>query len=199
MPVILIPLRRYHFGGVTACHGIHRSQRGPIFQRISIYGDLGCMALRGHPSPRYSAWPENRKLPEQSHHLTYLLPFVSGACFYPEFFASEMMRWGECWMMMMLGRGGAEILAPADPIAVAYSADHGTHTLVIALRLGCPFRHHAPAPCLSRGSLHGELLLALNTTPPPSTSLSDLMPLRQIPSPPLPIHSTTTTMALYIC
>ncbi|GJU50723.1 putative ribonuclease H-like domain-containing protein [Tanacetum coccineum] len=76
-----------------------------------------------------------------------------------------------------------EHLAPADPAAVAYSADQDPY---IAYRVTArmSIRPQAPAPFLSEEV--AERLLALPTPPPSPLSLYSL-PLPQIPSSPLPI------------
>ncbi|GKE25267.1 hypothetical protein Tco_1436779 [Tanacetum coccineum] len=75
-----------------------------------------------------------------------------------------------------------EHLAPADPAAVAYSADQDPY---IAYRVTArmSIRPQAPAPFLSEEV--AERLLAL-PTPPPSPLSPYSSPLPQIPSPPLP-------------
>ncbi|GJR70561.1 hypothetical protein Tco_0016626 [Tanacetum coccineum] len=76
-----------------------------------------------------------------------------------------------------------EHLAPAEPAAVAYSADQDPY---IAYRATArmSIRTQAPAPFLSEED--AERLLAL-PTPPPSPLSPYSSPLPQIPSPPLPI------------
>ncbi|GJV69869.1 hypothetical protein Tco_1485378 [Tanacetum coccineum] len=74
-----------------------------------------------------------------------------------------------------------EHLAPADPAAVAYSADQDPAYRVMA-RMS--IRPQAPAPFLSEEV--AERLLAL-PTPPPSPLSPYSSPLPQIPSLPLPI------------
>ncbi|GJT69760.1 hypothetical protein Tco_1029046 [Tanacetum coccineum] len=76
-----------------------------------------------------------------------------------------------------------EHLAPADPAAVAYSADQDPY---IAYRVTArmSIRPQAPAPFLSEEV--AERVLAL-PTPPPSPLSPYSSPLPQIPSPPLPI------------
>ncbi|GJT00390.1 hypothetical protein Tco_0821559 [Tanacetum coccineum] len=78
-----------------------------------------------------------------------------------------------------------EHLAPAEPAAVAYSADQDPY---IAYRVTArmSIRPHAPAPFLSEEV--AERVLAL-PTPPPSPLSPYSSPLPQIPSPPLPIPS----------
>ncbi|GJT67418.1 putative reverse transcriptase domain-containing protein, partial [Tanacetum coccineum] len=78
-----------------------------------------------------------------------------------------------------------EHLAPAEPAAVAYSADQDPY---IAYRVTArmSIRTQAPAPFLSEEV--AERLLAL-PTPPPSPLSPYSSPLPQIPSPPLPIPS----------
>ncbi|GJQ91479.1 hypothetical protein Tco_0002618 [Tanacetum coccineum] len=78
-----------------------------------------------------------------------------------------------------------EHLAPADPAAVAYSADQDPY---IAYRVTArmSIRTQAPAPFLSEEV--AERVLAL-PTPPPSPLSPYSSPLPQIPSPPLPIPS----------
>ncbi|GKD72279.1 hypothetical protein Tco_1330561, partial [Tanacetum coccineum] len=78
-----------------------------------------------------------------------------------------------------------EHLTPADPAAVAYSADEDPY---IAYRVTArmSIRPQAPAPFLSKEV--AERLLAL-PTPPPSPLSPYSSPLPQIPSPPLPISS----------
>ncbi|GJZ48128.1 hypothetical protein Tco_0601960 [Tanacetum coccineum] len=76
-----------------------------------------------------------------------------------------------------------EHLAPAEPAAVAYSADQDPY---IAYRVTArmSIRTQAPAPFLSEEV--AERVLAL-PTPPPSPLSPYSSPLPQIPSPPLPI------------
>ncbi|GKE17089.1 hypothetical protein Tco_1424666, partial [Tanacetum coccineum] len=78
-----------------------------------------------------------------------------------------------------------EHLAPAEPAAVAYSADQDPY---IAYRVTArmSIRTQAPAPFLSEEV--AERVLAL-PTPPPSPLSPYSSPLPQIPSPPLPIPS----------
>ncbi|GJS13687.1 hypothetical protein Tco_0408159 [Tanacetum coccineum] len=78
-----------------------------------------------------------------------------------------------------------EHLAPADPTAVAYSADQDPY-LAYRVTARMSIRHQAPAPFLSEEV--AERLLAL-PTPPPSPLSPYSSPLPQIPSPPLPISS----------
>ncbi|GJT87657.1 hypothetical protein Tco_1069374 [Tanacetum coccineum] len=78
-----------------------------------------------------------------------------------------------------------EHLAPADPAAVAYSADQDPY-LAYRVMARMSIRHQAPAPFLSEEV--AERLLAL-PTPPPSPLSPYSSPLPQIPSPPLPISS----------
>ncbi|GJV35687.1 hypothetical protein Tco_1408164 [Tanacetum coccineum] len=78
-----------------------------------------------------------------------------------------------------------EHLAPADPAAVAYSADQDPY-LAYRVTARMSIRPHAPAPFLSEEV--AERLLAL-PTPPPSPLSPYSSPLPQIPSPPLPIPS----------
>ncbi|GJW16536.1 hypothetical protein Tco_0023972 [Tanacetum coccineum] len=76
-----------------------------------------------------------------------------------------------------------EHLAPADPAAVAYSADQDPY-LAYRVTARMSIRPQAPAPFLSEEA--AERLLAL-PTPPPSPLSPYSSPLPQIPSPPLPI------------
>ncbi|GJZ08716.1 hypothetical protein Tco_0542999 [Tanacetum coccineum] len=76
-----------------------------------------------------------------------------------------------------------EHLAPADPAAVAYSADQDPY-LAYRVTARMSIRPQAPAPFLSEEV--AERLLAL-PTPPPSPLSPYSSPLPQIPSPPLPI------------
>ncbi|GJV32415.1 reverse transcriptase domain-containing protein [Tanacetum coccineum] len=78
-----------------------------------------------------------------------------------------------------------EHLAPADPAAVAYSADQDPY-LAYRVTARMSIRPQAPAPFLSEEV--AERLLAL-PTPPPSALSPYSSPLPQIPSPPLPIPS----------
>ncbi|GJR16909.1 hypothetical protein Tco_0965436 [Tanacetum coccineum] len=78
-----------------------------------------------------------------------------------------------------------EHLAPADPAAVAYSADQDPY-LAYRVTARMSIRPQAPAPFLSEEV--AERLLAL-PTPPPSPLSPYSSPLPQIPSPPLPIPS----------
>ncbi|GKF00144.1 hypothetical protein Tco_0023494, partial [Tanacetum coccineum] len=76
-----------------------------------------------------------------------------------------------------------EHLAPADPAAVAYSADQDPY-LAYRVTARMSIRPQAPAPFLSEEV--AERLLSL-PTPPPSPLSPYSSPLPQIPSPPLPI------------
>ncbi|GKE78000.1 hypothetical protein Tco_1544120, partial [Tanacetum coccineum] len=76
-----------------------------------------------------------------------------------------------------------EHLAPADPAAVAYSADQDPY-LAYCVTARMSIRPQAPAPFLSEEV--AERLLAL-PTPPPSPLYPYSSPLPHIPSPPLPI------------
>ncbi|GJW22041.1 putative reverse transcriptase domain-containing protein, partial [Tanacetum coccineum] len=76
-----------------------------------------------------------------------------------------------------------EHLAPADPAAVAYSADQDPY-LAYRVTARMSIRPQAPAPFLSEEV--AKRLLALPTPPPSPLSLYS-SPLPQIPSPPLPI------------
>ncbi|GJS08530.1 putative reverse transcriptase domain-containing protein [Tanacetum coccineum] len=78
-----------------------------------------------------------------------------------------------------------EHLAPADPAAVAYSADQDPY-LAYRVTARMSIRPQAPAPFLSEEV--AERVLAL-PTPPPSPLSPYSSPLPQIPSPPLPIPS----------
>ncbi|GJR58250.1 hypothetical protein Tco_1500412, partial [Tanacetum coccineum] len=81
-----------------------------------------------------------------------------------------------------------EHLAPADPTAVAYSADQDPY-LAYRVTARMSIRPQAPAPFLSEEV--AERLLAL-PTPPPSPLSPYSSPLPQIPSPPLPIPNGPT-------
>ncbi|GJS70006.1 hypothetical protein Tco_0702847 [Tanacetum coccineum] len=87
-----------------------------------------------------------------------------------------------------------EHLAPADPAAVAYSADQDPY---IAYRVTArmSIRPQAPAPFLSEEV--AERVLAL-PTPPPSPLSPYSSPLPQIPSPPLPISSPPPNGPTYV-
>ncbi|GJX40513.1 hypothetical protein Tco_0255503, partial [Tanacetum coccineum] len=76
-----------------------------------------------------------------------------------------------------------EHLAPADPAAVAYSADQDPY-LAYHVTARMSIRPYAPTPFLSEEV--AERLLAL-PTPPPSPLSPYSSPLPQIPFPPLPI------------
>ncbi|GKF23214.1 hypothetical protein Tco_0075536 [Tanacetum coccineum] len=78
-----------------------------------------------------------------------------------------------------------EHLAPADPAAVAYSADQDPY-LAYRVTARMSIRPQAPVPFLSEEV--AERLLAL-PTPPPSPLSPYSSPLPQIPSLPLPIPS----------
>ncbi|GKA98096.1 hypothetical protein Tco_0825990 [Tanacetum coccineum] len=86
-----------------------------------------------------------------------------------------------------------EHLAPADPAAVAYSADQDPY-LAYRVTARMSIRPHAPAPFLSEEV--AERLLALPTPPPSPLSLYS-SPLPQIPSPPLPIPSQPPNSPTY--
>ncbi|GJZ60146.1 putative ribonuclease H-like domain-containing protein [Tanacetum coccineum] len=85
-------------------------------------------------------------------------------------------------------------LAPADPTAVAYSADQDPY-LAYRVTARMSIRHQAPAPFLSEEV--AERLLAL-PTPPPSPLSPYSSPLPQIPSPPLPISSPPPISPIYV-
>ncbi|GJS05143.1 hypothetical protein Tco_0321651 [Tanacetum coccineum] len=87
-----------------------------------------------------------------------------------------------------------EHLAPADPAAVAYSADQDPY-LAYRVTARMSIRPQAPAPFLSEEV--AERLLAL-PTPPPSPLSPYSSPLPQIPSPPLPISSPPPNSPTYI-
>ncbi|GJS90334.1 hypothetical protein Tco_0772970, partial [Tanacetum coccineum] len=89
---------------------------------------------------------------------------------------------------------GEEHLAPADPAAVAYSADQDPY-LAYRVTARMSIRPHAPAPFLSEEV--AERLLAL-PTPPPSPLSPYSSPLPQIPSPPLPIPSPPPNGPTYV-
>ncbi|GJX97486.1 hypothetical protein Tco_0353284, partial [Tanacetum coccineum] len=84
--------------------------------------------------------------------------------------------------------------APADPAAVAYSADQDPY-LAYRITARMSIRPHAPAPFLSEEV--AERLLAL-PTPPPSPLSPYSSPLPQIPSPPLPIPSPPPNGPTYV-
>ncbi|GJZ03803.1 hypothetical protein Tco_0537078, partial [Tanacetum coccineum] len=86
-----------------------------------------------------------------------------------------------------------EHLAPADPAAVAYSADQDPY-LAYRVTARMSIRPQAPAPFLSEEV--AERLLALPTPPPSPLSLYS-SPLPQIPSPPLPIPSQPPNSPTY--
>ncbi|GJX68338.1 putative reverse transcriptase domain-containing protein [Tanacetum coccineum] len=88
-----------------------------------------------------------------------------------------------------------EHLAPADPAAVAYSADQDPY-LAYRVTARMSIRPHAPAPFLSEEV--AERLLAL-PTPPPSPLSPYSSPLPQIPSPPLPIPSPPPNAYISVC
>ncbi|GKB68207.1 hypothetical protein Tco_0929619 [Tanacetum coccineum] len=87
-----------------------------------------------------------------------------------------------------------EHLAPADPAAVAYSADQDPY-LAYRVTARMSIRPQAPAPFLSEEV--AERLLAL-PTPPPSPLFPYSSPLPQIPSPPLPIPSQPPNSPTYV-
>ncbi|GJY48088.1 hypothetical protein Tco_0438044 [Tanacetum coccineum] len=87
-----------------------------------------------------------------------------------------------------------EHLAPADPTAVAYSADQDPY-LAYRVTARMSIRHQAPAPFLSEEV--AKRLLAL-PTPPPSPLSPYSSPLPQIPSPPLPISSPPPNGPTYV-
>ncbi|GJU75051.1 hypothetical protein Tco_1266456 [Tanacetum coccineum] len=87
-----------------------------------------------------------------------------------------------------------EHLAPADPAAVAYSADQDPY-LAYRVTARMSIRTLAPAPFLSEEV--AERLLPL-PTPPPSPLSPYSSPLPQIPSPPLPIPSPPPNSPTYV-
>ncbi|GKB26761.1 hypothetical protein Tco_0866162 [Tanacetum coccineum] len=88
-----------------------------------------------------------------------------------------------------------EHLAPAEPAAVAYSADQDPYIAypaepaAVAYSARMSIRTQAPAPFLSEEVTKRVLALP---TPPPSPLSPYSSPLPQIPSPPLPIPPPTT-------
>ncbi|GJU74920.1 hypothetical protein Tco_1266325, partial [Tanacetum coccineum] len=87
-----------------------------------------------------------------------------------------------------------EHLAPADPAAVAYSADQDPY-LAYRVTARMSIRPQAPTPFLSEEV--AERLLAL-PTPPPSPFSPYSSPLPQIPSPSLPIPSPPPNGTTYV-
>ncbi|GJT06881.1 hypothetical protein Tco_0841343 [Tanacetum coccineum] len=87
-----------------------------------------------------------------------------------------------------------EHLAPADPAAVAYSADQDPY-LAYRVTARMSIRPQAPAPFLSEEV--AERLLAL-PTPPPSPLSPYSSPLPQIPSLPLPKPSPSPNSPTYV-
>ncbi|GKF36119.1 hypothetical protein Tco_0112877, partial [Tanacetum coccineum] len=87
-----------------------------------------------------------------------------------------------------------EHLAPANPAAVAYSADQDPY-LAYRVTARMSIRPQALAPFLSEEV--AERLLAL-PTPPPSPLSPYSSPLPQIPSPPLPIPSQPPNSPTYV-
>ncbi|GKF76712.1 hypothetical protein Tco_0229182, partial [Tanacetum coccineum] len=87
-----------------------------------------------------------------------------------------------------------EHLAPADPAAVAYSADQDLY-LTYRFTARMSIRPQASAPFLSEKVT--KRLLAL-PTPPPSPLSPYSSPLPQIPSPPLAIPSPPPNSPTYI-
>ncbi|GJT36199.1 hypothetical protein Tco_0926618 [Tanacetum coccineum] len=85
-------------------------------------------------------------------------------------------------------------LAPADPAAVAFSADQYPY-LAYRVTARMSIRPQAPTPFLSEKV--AERFLAL-PTPPPSPLSRYSSPLPQIPSPPLPIPSPPPNSLTYI-
>ncbi|GJZ25895.1 hypothetical protein Tco_0570148 [Tanacetum coccineum] len=87
-----------------------------------------------------------------------------------------------------------DALAPAEPAAVAYSADQDPYIAYrVAARMS--IRTQAPTPFLSEEV--AERVLAL-PTPPPSPLSPYSSPLPQIPSPPLPISSPPPISPTYV-
>ncbi|GKF04118.1 hypothetical protein Tco_0034786, partial [Tanacetum coccineum] len=86
-----------------------------------------------------------------------------------------------------------EHLVPADPAAVAYSADQDPY-LAYRVTARMSIRPQAPTPFLSEEV--SKRLLALPTQPPLRLSLYS-SPLPQIPSPPLPIPSPPPNSPTY--
>ncbi|GJY84440.1 hypothetical protein Tco_0497816 [Tanacetum coccineum] len=157
-------------------HGVTRSRGGPIFQESS--SPRLHTGLRGPPSPDYVPGPEE---PEQAPPSPIYVPFVPEPV-YPEFLPVDDEVIPESTLRRTRG-GNDEHLAPADPAAVAYSADQDPY-LAYRVTARMSIRPQAPAPFLSEEV--AERLLAL-PTPPPSPLSPYSSPLPQIPSPPLPI------------
>ncbi|GJU68554.1 putative reverse transcriptase domain-containing protein [Tanacetum coccineum] len=151
----------------------------------------------GPPSPDYVPGPEE---PEQAPPSPIYVPFVPE----PGIYRSPTLRGLEEDDEEDLG-GSAdypadrriddddEHLAPAEPAAVAYSADQDPY---IAYRViaRMSIRTQAPTPFLSEEV--AERVLAL-PTPPPSPLSPYSSPLPHIPSPPLPIPPAPPIIPTY--
>ncbi|GKA83731.1 hypothetical protein Tco_0805326 [Tanacetum coccineum] len=150
----------------------------------------------GPPSPDYVPGPEE---PEQAPPSPIYIPFVPEPV-YPEFLPvddesdpeedleeddEEDPEEDPADYPADRGDDDDEHLAPAEPAAVAYSADQDPY---IAYRATArmSIRTQAPTPFLSEEV--AERVLAL-PTPPPSPLSPYSSPLPHIPSPPLPIPS----------
>ncbi|GKF55245.1 hypothetical protein Tco_0165585, partial [Tanacetum coccineum] len=146
------------------------------------------------PSPDYVPGPEE---PEQAPPSAIYVPFVPEPV-YPEFlpvedevFLAEEQPLPAADSATHQSPGGdddddaeeEEHLAPADPAAVAYSADQDPY-LAYRVTARMSIRPQAPTSFLSEEV--AERLLAL-PSPPPSPLTPYSSPLPQINSPPLPI------------
>ncbi|GJZ86838.1 hypothetical protein Tco_0658448 [Tanacetum coccineum] len=175
---------------------------GPIFQDPPSPDYVP--GPEGPPSPDYVPGPEE---PEQAPPSPIYIPFCFGAV-YPSSYQWTMKEEDdeedpeEDPADYPADRGDdddddaeeEEHLAPADPTAVAYSADQDPY-LAYRVTARMSIRHQAPAPFLSEEV--AERLLAL-PTPPPSPLSPYSSPLPQIPSPPLPISSPPPNGPTYI-
>ncbi|GJS88969.1 hypothetical protein Tco_0771605 [Tanacetum coccineum] len=216
-PRILIPLRPIL--GVLQI-GIRAKviENQPLHEDLSDIGSPGAEGpiFQDPPSPDYVPGPEE---PEAGTTFTYsMYPFVLGACLrgvLPEDDCSyesdpeedleedDEEDPEEDPADYPADRGDddddddaeeEEHLAPADPTAVAYSADQDPY-LAYRVTARMSIRHQAPAPFLSEEV--AERLLAL-PTPPPSPLSPYSSPLPQIPSPPLPISSPPPNGPTYV-
>ncbi|GJR84751.1 hypothetical protein Tco_0155536 [Tanacetum coccineum] len=189
MPQILIPLRPIlgvlQIGIKSQGYREPDSEHSTVTYTSASEDDL----YMGSPGVEIMCLPE-----EQSrHHFTYFNNLYSEPV-YPSSYPS-----GRC-ADYPADRGDDdddaedEHLAPAEPAAVAYSADQDPYIAYrVAARMS--IRTQAPTPFLSEEV--AERVLAL-PTPPPSPLSPYSSPLPQIPSPPLPIPPPSPISPTYV-
>ncbi|GJW73105.1 hypothetical protein Tco_0132475 [Tanacetum coccineum] len=184
------------------------------YEDLSDIGSLGVEGpiFQDPPSPDYVPGPEEQ---EQAPPLPIYVPFVPEPV-YPEFLPEDDVLPAEEQPLPVAASPTTESpgyipeddkessddddakeeehLAPADPAAVAYSADQDPY-LAYRVTARMFIRPQAPTPFLSEEV--AERLLALPTPLPlPLSPYSS--PLPQIPSPPLPIPSQPPNNPTYV-